>query len=272
MHKRRFLALSTSLVFGSLISGSLAFAANAEDFPHRKFYPELSAKLIEINDLNKSIGNYIVVDVRSPFEYSVLHIQGAINVPVDDDKFLAISQKTSAEGGKPLLFYCNGKTCEKSYVAGNKALKGGFKDFMVYDGGIGEWAKTNPQQTVLLDKQLDPKALISADQFKAHSLNAKDFMSRASAQPSAYIIDIRSAAEVDGIHLFPGRDIRTGFDMNKLRKVITAAKEANQTVYAYDNSGFQVMALQYLLEEMGLKDYYLMQGGMVGYYKNLDSK
>lgn len=272
MHKRSFLALTASLVFGSLISGSLAFAADAEDFPHRKFYPELSAKLIEINDLNKSINNYIVVDVRSPFEYSVMHIQGAINVPVDDNKFLASSQQASAEAGKPLLFYCNGRACEKSYVAGNKALKGGFTNFLVYDGGIGEWAKTNPQQTVLLDKPLDPGALISKDKLKAHSLTPKDFMNRANAQPSARIIDIRSAAEVDGINLFPGRDIRTGFDMNKLRKVITAAKEANQVVYAYDNSGFQVMALQYLFEEMGLKDYYLMEGGMVSYYKLLNSK
>jgi rhodanese-related sulfurtransferase len=272
MHKRRFLVLTASLVFGSLISGSLAFAADAENFPHRKFYPELAPKLIEINDLSKSINNYIIVDVRSPFEYSVMHIQGAINIPVDDSKFLARSQQTYAEGGKPLLFYCNGRTCEKTYVAGNKALKGGFTNFMAYDGGIGEWAKINPQQTILLDKPLNPSALISPDKLEAHSLPYIDFMKRANAQPTASIIDIRSASETDGISLFPGRDIRTGFDLKKLRKAITAAKEANQTVFAYDNSGFQVMALQYLFEEMELKDYYLMKGGMVGYYKALNGK
>jgi len=272
MHKRSFIALTASLVFGSLISGSLAFAADAEDFPHRKFYTELSDKLIEINDLSKSINNYIVVDVRSPFEYSVMHIQGAINIPVDDKTFLARSQQTYTEGGKPLLFYCNGRACEKTYVAGSKALKGGFTNFLAYDGGIGEWAKINPQQTVLLDKPLNPSALISKDKLEAHSLSYIDFMNRANAQPTARIIDIRSAAEIDDISLFPGRDIRTGFDLNKLRKAITTAKEANQIVYAYDNSGFQVMALQYLFEEMGLKDYYLMKGGMVGYYKSLNSK
>ena len=267
MHKRRFLQLS-ALVFLAPMSLMPAYSAeDADKFPHRKTYPELKEKYIEIDALSKTIGDYLVVDTRSPFEYSVMHIQDAINIPVDDRKFVDDSKKAYAEAKKKILYYCNGTTCEKTYVAGMKATKGGFSEFMLYDGGIGEWAKVNPQQTVLLGKPLDPKLLISADKFKAHTLPPLEFMKRAQAQPTAMVIDIRSPSEREGINLFPGRDISTGFDLGKINKALVSAKEANLPVYAYDNAGHQIKSLQYLFEEQGVKDYYLMSGGMQEYYK-----
>ncbi|OYY73250.1 MAG: hypothetical protein B7Y40_10215 [Gammaproteobacteria bacterium 28-57-27] len=270
MHKRHFLVLTASLVLGSLVSGSLAFAEDAEKFPLRKTFNEI--KVIETADLTQKAGEYAIVDVRSPFEYSIMHIQGAINLPISDKKFVANAKQAAADTKKPLVFYCNGHRCAKSYEAAMMLTKAGDSNVLSYDGGISDWATSNPQLTVLLDKPLDPKALINDAQFKAHALSPKDFMSKAQAQPAAYVIDVRDSFQVEGVSLFPGRDIRTGLDIAKLKKVIGTAKEANQPMYFYDATGLQVKPLQYLLEDQGLKEYYFLQGGMAGYFDMLSGK
>jgi len=270
MHKRRFLALTASLVFGSLTLGSFAFAEEAEKFPLRKTFPEI--KVIETADLTQKAGEYIIVDVRSPFEYSIMHIQGALNLPIADKKFVANAKQAAADTNKPLVFYCNGHRCAKSYEAAMMMTKAGSSNVLSYDGGISDWAINNPQLTVLLDKPLDPKALINDAQFKAHALSPKDFMSKAQAQPTAYVIDVRDSFQVEGVSLFPGRDIRTGLDIAKLKKQIGDAKTTNQPMYFYDATGLQVKPLQYLLEDQGVKEYYFMQGGMGGYFEMLKGK
>ena len=61
MHKRRFLQLS-ALVFLAPMSLMPAYSAeDADKFPHRKTYPELKEKYIEIDALSKTIGDYLVV-------------------------------------------------------------------------------------------------------------------------------------------------------------------------------------------------------------------
>jgi rhodanese-related sulfurtransferase len=270
MHKRRFLVLTASLVFGSLISNPVTFAADAEDFPLRKNFPEI--KIIETADLKNVMGSNTIVDVRSPFEYSIMHIQGAINLPLADNKFVTNAKQAASDTGKPLVFYCNGHRCAKAYEAAMAIAKAGANNTIAYDGGISDWAKAYPELTVLLDKPLDPKMLIGDAQFKAHALSAKDFMSKAQAQPTAMVIDVRDSFQVEGVSLFPGRDIRTGLDIAKLKKAIATAKESNQPMYFYDATGLQVKPLQYLLEDQGVKEYYFLQGGMAGYFDMLSGK
>jgi len=270
MHKRRFLVLTASMVFGSLISSSLAFAAETEAFPLRKNFIEI--KTIETSDLKSTMANYTIIDVRSPFEYSIMHIQGAINLPLSDKKFVANAKQAASDTGKPLVSYCNGHRCAKAYEAAMAMAKTGANNTIAYDGGIADWAKMHPELTVLLDKPLDPKALISDAQFKTHALDPKDFMSKAQAQPTAIVVDVRDSFQMEGVSLFPGRDIRTGLDITKLKKAIATAKETNQPMYFYDATGLQVKPLQYLLEDQGVKEYYFLQGGMGSYFDMLKGK
>jgi rhodanese-related sulfurtransferase len=218
------------------------------------------------------MASHTIVDVRSPFEYSIMHIQGAVNLPIADKKFVANAKQAASDTGKPLVFYCNGHRCAKAYEAPMAMIKAGENNVVAYDGGIADWPKAYPELTVLLDKPLDPKMLMSDAQFKAHALSPNDFLSNAQAQPSAYVIDLRDSFQTQGVSLFPGRDIRTGFDMNKLKKYISDAKTTNQPMYFYDATGLQVKPLQYLLEDQGVKEYYFLQGGMAGYFDMLKAK
>ncbi len=270
MHKRHFLQLSASLLISSLLTSPFALADGAEQFPLRKTFPEI--KVIETADLSSKMGDYTIVDVRSPFEYSIMHVDGAINLPLSDKKFVANAKQTATDSRKTLVFYCNGHRCAKAYEASMVMIKAGSTNVLTYDGGISDWATTNPQKTLLLDKPLDPKMLIGEAKFKAHELTPKEFMDRIQAQPAAYVVDVRDSFQVEGISMFPGREIRTGLDIAKLKKQIEAAKTANQPIYFYDATGLQVKPLQYLLEDQGMKDYYFLHGGIAAYFDMLQSK
>jgi len=90
-----------------------------------------------------------VIDTRVGNEYADAHIKGAKNVPykeksakdvgfqAKDDQFdLA---KLPGDKNAPLIFYCNGPECWKSYKASKVASDAGWKKVQWLRGGFPEW-------------------------------------------------------------------------------------------------------------------------------------
>ncbi|GEM_PF-7110932 len=79
----------------ALLAISLAVAA--DEFPGRRLYP--AVPVIEMGELARDFDRYFVVDVRSPYEYRVIHMQGAVNVPLAEADFVdRMKQLRSATG------------------------------------------------------------------------------------------------------------------------------------------------------------------------------
>ena len=269
------IAMRTGMILAliSLLCASIPFARaeGTESFPLRGHYPD--SKIIELADLQARFGEITVVDIRSPSEFEIMHVKGAVNVPlVDRDYHEQIRKLAEGTGGKPMAFYCNGHNCERAFQAEVKARQmAGVKNGYVFDGGIFDWVEANPELTRLLDKDADPRSVISASTFKKHLLSPEAFVDQ--ARPAdRMIIDIRDTYESDGISLFATRDIRTGFDKAKIREMISAAAQRGQTVFFYDANGNRIKLLQYIIEDAGLKDYYLMEGGLTAYFRMLQGK
>jgi len=81
-----------------------------------------------------------IVDARDPAEYAEGHIPGAINMPYD----LVVTDPERLEkfdaGGKPIIVYCGGGTCELSMNLGFALVNAGQKKVLVYMGGWPEWS------------------------------------------------------------------------------------------------------------------------------------
>ena len=257
------LSLVTFFLFYYLIITSIITSFNsayASYFPLRENYQE--AATISHQTLSKDISNYLIIDVRSSYEYSVLHINDAINIPISNLGFIPTLNKLTAKDKRDIVFYCNGITCEKSYLANLTAKKFGIKNVYTFDLGLLEWAKLYPEKSVFFNTSpLDTKQLISLEKFQQHMISPQKFVSKINSE--SLVIDIREPFQRKDIILTQSA---VSIPLHKFHHNIPRLKKASQSsILIFDAVGKQVYWLQYLLEKHGITDYYFMQGGVKNY-------
>lgn len=90
-----------------------------------------------------------MIDARVANEYAEEHIKGSINVPhkgpsanvpdFDSSQDSFDLAKVSPDKNAPVILYCNGVECWKSYKAAVIAVKAGYKKIYVLRDGIPAW-------------------------------------------------------------------------------------------------------------------------------------
>ena len=260
--------ISLSILF-TLFSPTSVFAAHDQGFPRRPEYPEIS--LYENSYLLRDFNKVVIVDARSSSEFKTIHVKGSVNSPISSKKFPEIVKALRKKTKRPIVFYCNGRTCYKSYKATKAALKAGVKNVFAYDAGIFEWAKAYPKYAVLQGvSPMDPKKIIPKKKFKARFLAPKAFTekARAASRSESLIMDVRDMYQRAGVGFFIGIERWVSMDdEKKLAKYLKKAIKENRTLYIYDEAGKQVRWLQYTLERYNIKNYYFMKKGAKGFYK-----
>ena len=256
--KKLFWAL---LLVLSGIVHPLANAAN-EEYPYRVRYPDVS--ILTTEELGKRFNEVLVIDVRSKYEFDTLHVKDAVNVPLTTgfgEKMVQLREKHN----KPFVFYCNGKTCHKSYDAVLLAAKARLDNLYAYAAGIFDWAKAQPEKTALLGRSpVIPANLIDEKSFKARLIEPKDFAARVGDK--SMVLDVRDRVQRDTA-LFPFKEQRAQLDeLKKIDAVIEDTKAQKKTLLVYDQTGKQVQWFQYYLENKGVKDYYFMKGGAQAHF------
>ena len=79
--------------------------------------------------------NAVIIDVRRPDEFAGSHLEGAINIDVEDASF---PEKIKAlDHSKTYLLYC--RAGRRSLNAANQMTDAGFKDVVNLEGGITSW-------------------------------------------------------------------------------------------------------------------------------------
>ena len=263
-------------IFGTLLFiWALPLVVGAEkndEFPGRPLYPEVPYYDLKEFHTKLTKNEVVVVDVRSEYEYETLRIKGAVNVSLASKTFVSEMRKLRNSEKRPIVVYCNGKTCMKSYKAVRKCMVEKIPDVYAYDAGIMDFAKSFPKEAVLLGRVLeDPKKLISKEDFKKHLLSPEKFGERI-AETADIVIDVRDRFQREGISIFVGREFRVGLDnKRRLDRYIDKAIKENKALMIYDAAGKQVRWLQYYLEDKGLKSYYFMNGGISAYFKTIKS-
>ena len=241
-----------------------AVSAETILLPHRPAYKHVP--VIEIDQLPARLENSWVVDVRSAYEFETLHIKDAINIPLGAPTFAKELRQLLGQTPWPIVFYCNGGTCKKSYKAVEKAQKAGITNCVAYDAGIYHWARRYPKQSVLLGKSpMNAKQFISDSNFKNRLLLADEFKKMKTNR--SMVLDIRDVSQRDN-PLFPFEEKRAQLkDMEKIKSLVRRAKQSNQTLLVYDKVGKQVRWFQYFLEKENVKNYYFMKGGSEHYFE-----
>lgn len=95
----------------------------------------------EVRDIHSSLGDYVLIDLRTPDEFLSYHIEGAINIP-----FERILDKTHApifKMGTPKIVYSDDPV--NANAAWMVLTQFGYKNISVLNGGTVEW--TNQSNT-----------------------------------------------------------------------------------------------------------------------------
>lgn len=253
-----------------LLGVSQVLAKSNNEFPGRKEFPKVPT--YELSKLRDNIDKVTIVDARSQYEFNTLRLKGATNIPIASKDFVAQIKKLRKTSSKPIVFYCNGRTCFKSYLAADISMKAGIKDVASFDAGIFEWAVAHPAQTVLLGQSpIKPEHLISKSSFKNRLLSPDEFSQKIlDLGSSSMVLDVRDMYQRAGVGFYPGKERWVSLDDQKnLVKFIRKAISGNKTLFVYDEVGKQVRWLQYALEQHGVKQYYFMKKGAKEYYSQL---
>ncbi len=81
----------------------------------------------------------LFVDAREAWEFEEGHIPGAISLPHEDVITDPARLERLDTGGKPIVTYCGGGTCEISLSLAWELLGVGHAQIAVYMGGFPEW-------------------------------------------------------------------------------------------------------------------------------------
>lgn len=249
----------TIFTLAGLLMLAAPLLAAEEGFPLRKKYPSL--QYITTNDLKSQYDKAAIVDVRSKIEFEVIHVNKAAHLPMAVKTFAGDLEKTRQKSAtSPLVFYCNGHACEKSYEAADIATKAGFKGVTVYDAGIFDWAKANPEKTTLLGKTPAAKEkLIPKSTFAKKLISYAEFKNKA-AKPNTVVVDIREPIQRDVIPQIQGlRNIPS----DRMVDLINKGEFKEKQLLILDAVGKQVEWLQYYLEAKGYSNYLFLEKGVL---------
>jgi len=94
---------------------------------------------ISPKEAQERIGEFVVVDARTPEEFKGGHIEGAVNIDVSVPSFAGEIAKL--DKSKKYLVYCN--MGNRSFFASNMMSNAGFGNVFNLQGGIFEWKQNN---------------------------------------------------------------------------------------------------------------------------------
>jgi rhodanese-related sulfurtransferase len=81
----------------------------------------------------------VLIDARVPELFKQGHIPGAISLPMSRFDELIGERRAQLQAARLLVVYCSGPNCQDSYELALKLWGKGFKDLLLYRGGIEDW-------------------------------------------------------------------------------------------------------------------------------------
>lgn len=81
----------------------------------------------------------VLIDARVPELFNQGHIPGAISLPLSRFDDLLSERMAQLRTARLLVVYCSGWSCNDSYDLARKLQGKGFKDLLLYRGGMEDW-------------------------------------------------------------------------------------------------------------------------------------
>jgi rhodanese-related sulfurtransferase len=276
MKKIIVIILSNFLLFSltSVHADNSAEELNKQ-YPNRKYYPQLT--YITTKQMLHAVSQekYNVVDSRPGLAYETLHIKGAVNISSGDKQFNEKLMTIINKNNKPIIFYCGGLACLKSYKSSVKAISEFNKrdisrTVYTYDSGISAFAYTYPELVLKNGKNISSEnPLLDVKKIKKHAKGADVFTNLINSDDEAsyIILDIREKQQklLNKLFMFKKEKKISLLEPEKLIEFLNAVKVADKTLMVYGSVEKQIETLYPLIKTSGIKTWFYLEGGEIAY-------
>ncbi len=135
MHIHQFTFFNL-LFFSLMLSATTGYAADSDYRSPEHVAGTATATAAEVKALHDN--GAIFIDVRNQRLYDRLRIPGAYHLDLkygyDEESLAAVANKD-----EPVIIYCSGVKCSRSYRASEMAVSWGYKKVYYFRGGIVDW-------------------------------------------------------------------------------------------------------------------------------------
>jgi rhodanese-related sulfurtransferase len=226
--------------------------------PFRAFYPEVAT--ISTTELHERLFTLTLIDIRSRFEFEVVHIARSINLPLEDGSFAdRIDRLRPVQEEITMVLIGNDPDCSRAFEAAVLARAHGLTKLLVYDAGVFSWLHAYPERTRLMGQS--PARLEQILPLISHQSRVVSFerFKRLADEPGALVVDIRN--------IYQRRRVPAGLDVHNisLEALLAAVGNriwANRPLLIFDEDGSKTRWLQLFLRAGGFFDYAFLDGGM----------
>jgi len=98
----------------------------------------LPAGLLQVKDLYDN-NQAVFIDARDGADFAKERIRRSISIPLAEADVRLAGFMAKHPPATPVVIYCNGYGCHDSKTLGEKLLKKGYQQVLVFEGGFPEW-------------------------------------------------------------------------------------------------------------------------------------
>ncbi|TWT90374.1 molybdopterin biosynthesis protein MoeB [Pseudobythopirellula maris] len=99
-------------------------------------------KKIDADQLRSMFDNnadFLLINTLSADNFAKTKIEGAVNIPQDQDQFVSEVESRAADKSTPIVVYCASADCNSSDKAAEKLDAAGFTNVMDFAEGAAGW-------------------------------------------------------------------------------------------------------------------------------------
>lgn len=177
---------------------------------------------------------FTLVDVRSPRDFQVEHIQGAINIPEP------MLLKAKLPKDKDVVLYCGNAACQIGHIAAKTLAANGYKKVRVLEGGLAAWQSNSYPVEASKSEHVAKQTVI--DRVSARNLKGEQ------DEDTVLILDVRPPTEFMAGHLSGAVNMSLE-DLDSKSTVLVQEKQ----IVVYDRTARRSRQAAVQLQERGFK-------------------
>lgn len=226
--------------------------------PYRAFYPDI--KTISTEELAKNLASLTLVDVRSRFQFDVVHIDNSINLPSGDEDFTARIDSLKEMGSDlRLVMVGNDPDCALAFHTARIAVARGITNVKVYDAGVFSWLHSYPDKTHLMGEMpASLERVLPLVTHQIHQLSYAAFLDL-SRHPDAIVIDLR---DFFSRRIVPADMSVRNITLHAFLDAVASRIWTDRKLLFFDADGSTTRWLQIFLQARGYHDFYFLEGGV----------